>query len=159
MVAIDKTQIPPLVSCRADLPGEVISYNDMEIPIRGPAPARTLISITGVARIDLDTNETWPDEPSETARFLDVLIFTKYQVPQEQWVDGTATASLASIQGDDEGVHFFGIENAKTELGTAGLVQVRLTVLLQGDVALYRISFQAYILTTKVLTSLGKHNN
>lgn len=143
------------IICRADLPGEVESYHHQETPVSGPVPAKTLVTITGIALISLDTDDTLG------VRFLnhlDIFIYTNYQVPQKDWIDGATTASLASIQADDSTDVLFAIDRIETEQDAVGLVRVHLTIAVMGDVALNRISFQANILTTRASASLFQPN-
>lgn len=137
--------------------GDIDSYNSIEIPINGPAPANVLISITGVAEVNLDTDN---DLRTEDLRHGDVYISTTYLLHDtDHYIDGASMASLASIASDDstEGDLFdaddvpvlFAVDAIDTEPDATRLIQLHLQIAAAGDIAISKISFQSNILIAR----------
>src|SRR5579884_1343227 len=121
---------------------DLISYNSWCIPIRGPAPANVLATISGIAALDLDTDD---DLGTESKKEGDVYIMTLFGLkPTDTFVDGSAVVTLARVCSDDstKGT-FFDVEVGLNEVK---LVHIRVHIVVGGDIALDKIAFQANVL-------------
>jgi|GEM_PF-2206839 hypothetical protein len=133
---------------------DLISYNSWCIPIRGPAPANVLATISGIAALDLDTDD---DLGTESKKEGDVYIMTLFGLkPTDTFVDGSAVVTLARVCSDDstKGTFFdgddvpvlFALDDVEVGLNEVKLVHIRVHIVVGGDIALDKIAFQANVL-------------
>ncbi len=133
---------------------DLINYNSWCIPIRGPAPANVLVTISGIAVLNLDTDA---DLSTESKKEGDVYIITLFGLkPTDTFVDGSAVVTLARISADDStgGTLFdrdyvpvlFALDDVEVGLNEVRFVHIRVRIVVGGDIALDKIAFQANVL-------------
>jgi hypothetical protein len=125
---------------------DVESHRYIEAPVRGPDPVTTLIVASGIAVPKIDGTDQGPED----IRF-EAFILTDYKLDhQSEFVDGSAYVWLSSISDDDFN-HFTAarLEAVTVGANVDGRIQIHLLGSLRGDMAIDRIGYQAFILSSK----------
>jgi hypothetical protein len=125
---------------------DVESHRFIEVPLRGPDPVTTLVIVSGIAVPKIDG----PDAVPEDVRF-EASILTDYKLDsQSQFVDGSAYVWLSSISDDDFN-HFTAasLDEVSVAATVDGRIQIRVLGSLRGDMAIERIGYQAFVLSSK----------
>jgi hypothetical protein len=123
---------------------QMSSFSHVEVPVRGPDPATTLVIISGIVIAGLDM----PAAVAGSVGHFEVFIETEYRLPrQEDWVDYAAFAWLASIDDDDRfGPDDFTIETIDAKPTVDGRVQLHILGRHESDARIERIGYQVYVL-------------
>jgi len=124
---------------------QMASFSQVEVPVRGPEPVTTLVSISGIV---VTTVLDIPGADKDEVEGFEVFIETQYRLPQkEDWVDGAAFAWLAAIDDDDRhGENGYWIETIDAQANVDGRVQLHMLGHLKSDARLDRIGYQVYVL-------------
>lgn len=123
---------------------QMSSFSHVEVPVRGPDPATTLVIISGIVIAGIDM----PIAAEDQVGYFEVWIETDYRLPQkEDWVDYAAFAWLASIDDDDRhGLDGFMIDTIDAMPTVDGRVQLHILGSIKSDARIERIGYQVYVL-------------
>ena len=128
--------------------GDIVNYNSWCIPIRGPVPANVLVTISGIAVLNLDTNL---DLDTESEIDGDIYIITSFGLkPTDTLVDASTIVTLARISADDSTEVLFALDEVEVGLNENRFIQMRAHIVVGGDIALDRIAFQANVVIGRV---------
>src|SRR5260221_237188 len=128
--------------------GDIVNYNSWCITIRGLAPANVLATISGIAALNLDTNIDLYTESEEEG---DIYIITSFGLkPTDTLVDASAIVTLTRISADDSTNVLFALDHVEVGLNENRFIQMRVHIVVGGDIALDKIAFQANVVMSRM---------
>jgi hypothetical protein len=130
-------------------PGE--TYTEIEVPIRGPGALTTLVTISGIAIVEMDVcSETTGADLRKLYQFR-LFVETKYRFDvATDFRGGSAYAWLSSFQDDDYDLpNSVAINAVAVKLNSNNRVELLIEGDLHGDIAVERIGYQLYVLSAK----------
>jgi hypothetical protein len=127
------------------------NYTELEVPVRGPDPVTTLVIISGIAITEMDIcSEITGADLGDWYPFK-LFIQTKYHFDVgSDYRDGSVYAWLSSFQDDDfDRPCAVEIDNVRVGLNSNNRVEIFVEGSLHGDIALERVGYQAFVLSSK----------